>query len=220
VDRRSYLFIAALAHISLADATAIGFIAPILVVPLSALVLGEKVGWHRWTAVMLGFVGVLVIVRPAGGAMNVGMAYALGMALCYASYHIATRSLGRTEPAVTSMFYLALAGTVSTSLVVPFFWAWPAPADLLWMILTGLLGGGGHFLLIQALRYAEASLLAPLFYLQLIYAGSIGFIAFGEVPDAWTISGSVLIAAAGLWVWMRERAHRRRIEQLEPVAPP
>lgn len=202
-------FIAALAHIPLADATAISFVTPLLVTALSVVILREKVGWSRWLAVALGFSGVLAIVRPGAGVADWGAAYAIGMALCYAFYQIATRAIGRTEHSVTSMFYLALVGTIATSAVVPFFWMWPAPIDLALMALAGILGGGGHFLLIQALRYAEASLIAPLFYVQIVFATAISVLFFGDMPDGWVISGSALIVCAGLWSWAHERTTRR-----------
>jgi drug/metabolite transporter (DMT)-like permease len=201
----TFLFIAALGRLPLADATAINFLSPIVVTALSAIVLRESVGWHRWLAVMVGFVGVLIIVRPAADVVNWGALLALGATFFFALYQIATRALAPTDPAVTTMFYTALVGTAATSLIVPFFWATPTVADFALMVVAGVMGGGGHFLLIHAYRHAEASLVAPLFYVQIVFSVMFGYVAFGEAPDVWTLAGAALIILGGLWIWSRER---------------
>ncbi|MCC7016121.1 MAG: DMT family transporter [Rhodospirillales bacterium] len=201
----TFLFIAALGRLPLADATAINFLSPIVVTALSALVLRETVGWHRWLAVIVGFAGVLIIVRPDADVVNWGALLALGATFFFALYQIATRALAPTDPAVTTMFYTALVGTAATSLIVPFFWAMPTAADFGLMVVAGVMGGGGHFLLIHAYRHAEASLVAPLFYVQIVFATGFGYVAFGETPDVWTLAGAALIILGGLWIWSRER---------------
>ncbi len=205
----TFLFIAALGRLPLADATAINFLSPIVVTALSALVLRETVGWHRWLAVCVGFVGVLIIVRPGADVVNWGALLALGATFFFALYQIATRALAPTDPAVTTMFYTALVGTAATSLIVPFFWATPTSADFALMVVAGVMGGGGHFLLIHAYRHAEASLVAPLFYVQIVFSVAFGFIAFDETPDTWTLAGATLIILGGLWIWSRERRDPR-----------
>ena len=213
----TYLFIAALGRLPLADVTAINFLAPIIVTALSAIVLREAVGWHRWLAVSVGFVGVLIIVRPGADVMNWGALLALGATFFFALYQIATRSLAPTDLAVTTMFYTALVGTAATSLVVPFFWVTPAPADFGLMLVAGVMGGGGHFLLIHAYRYAEASLIAPLFYVQIVFSVALGFVVFDEAPDGWTFAGAALIILGGLWIWSRERHASRPLPIIERI---
>lgn len=198
-------FIGATSMIPLAEATAIAFLAPVLVTVMSVFVLKERVGRHRWGAVGLGFLGVLVIVRPDEAAAHWASLLAVIMAMLYAAYQIATRALNRTEAPLTTLTYTAVVGTAVLSLALPFVWRWPAPADIPLLTVTGLLGGGGHFLLILALRRAPASALAPFTYLQLVFAGMIGSLVFDEVPDTWSIAGAVMIAAGGLWIWRGER---------------
>lgn len=201
----TFLFVAALGFLPLADATAINFLAPIVVTALSGLVLRESVGWYRWLAVATGFVGMLIIVRPGGEVVNWGALLALGATFFFALYQIATRALAPTDPAATTLFYTALVGTAATSLLVPFFWVTPTAMDFSLMVVGGVMGGGGHYLLIIAYRHAEASLIAPLFYVQIVFSVAIGFAVFGELPDIWTVVGAALIILGGLWLWSRER---------------
>jgi drug/metabolite transporter (DMT)-like permease len=205
----TFLFVAALGLLPLAEATAINFLSPIVVTALSAVVLRESVGWRRWLAVTVGFVGVLIIVRPDADVVNWGALLALGATFFFALYQIATRSLAPTDPAVTTLFYTALVGTAATSLIVPFFWATPTPADAALMVMGGVMGGGGHYLLIHAYRHAEASLVAPLFYVQIVFSAAIGFVVFDETPDVWTVAGAALIILGGLWIWAGERRGAR-----------
>ena len=204
----TFLFIAALGILPLADATAINFLSPVVVTALSGIVLREAVGWHRWLAVSVGFVGVLIIVRPGTDVINWGALLALGATFFFALYQIATRALASTDLAVTTIFYTALVGTAVTTVIVPFFWATPTPVDIGLMVLSGVMGGGGHFLLIHAYRYAEASLIAPLFYVQIVFSVALGYVAFDEMPDMWTFAGAALIILGGLWIWSRERRER------------
>lgn len=203
------LFITATSLIPLAEATTISFITPLLVTAASALFLGERVGLHRWLSVVVGFIGVLVVIRPGGSIVLSGALFAIGMAFCYAFYQIATRSLNRTENPWTTLLYTAVIGTVVSSAFVPFYWATPDTKGLTLMVITGILGGFGHFFIIKALQHAEASLLAPVFYVQIIYAIIIGYIVFGDLPDAWSIVGVALITGAGLWAWHRQRLHEK-----------
>lgn len=204
------LFVAALVHVPLAAATALSFITPLLVTVLSVLFLNEKVGLQRWAAVALGFLGVLIITRPGFGAVHWASFLVVAMALCYAGYQLTTRALNTTELPVTTLFYTAAVGTVATSLPLPFVWEWPTPSGWLLMVLVGILGGGGHFLLIVALRYASPATVAPVTYVQLVYAALLGWLVFGDAPDGWTVVGAALIAAGGLWTWRRNLLRLRR----------
>jgi drug/metabolite transporter (DMT)-like permease len=205
----TFLFVAALGLLPLADVTAINFLSPIVVTALSATVLRESVDWRRWLAVLVGFAGVLVIVRPGGEAVNWGALLALGATFFFALYQIATRALAPTDAAATTLFYTALVGTVATSLIVPFFWVAPTVSDSALMVMAGVMGGGGHYLLIHAYRHAQASLIAPIFYVQIVFSAAFGFVLFDEVPDLWTGVGAALIILGGLWIWSQERRAKR-----------
>lgn len=205
------LFFAALAFIPLANASAIMFVAPLIVTALSLPLLGERVGPRRFAGVAAGFAGALVIIRPGTAAMDPAAFLALGAAGCYAFYQISTRRLAATDAPLTTLAYSASVGALATSLAVPFAWVAPAPADWAAMAGMGLLGGVGHFALIKAFQHAAAATIAPFGYASLIWATLFGFLAFGDLPDAWTVAGAGLIAASGLYIFHRERVrHGRR----------
>jgi len=198
------LFFAAVKTMTLADATTILYAGPLLIVVFSGPVLGERVGLHRWTGVIVGFVGVVIIVRP-GGEIGWGAAMAFAAALCYASYALATRVLGPTESPVSTVFYTAFVGTVPLSAAVPFFWTTPSGAEWVWLAVPGVLGAVGHYVIFLGYRRAPASALAPFTYTHLIWAALYGFLVFAERPDLWTYLGAALIAGAGIYVWYREQ---------------
>ncbi len=200
----------ALKHIPIADAQAIGFVAPLFVVALSIPLLGEVVGVRRWSAVLIGFLGMLVIVRP--GFADVHWAYfvVVGVAFLYAIYILTTRRLAQTEDAVAMLFYTAVIGTIATSVVVPFRWETPTVTEWGVMLVMGAIGGGAHLIVIHAYRIASASLLAPFQYVQIVWATALGFVVFGDFPDLWTIAGAAIIVASGLYVCFREAELERR----------
>jgi drug/metabolite transporter (DMT)-like permease len=200
------LFFTAISVMPLADAVAISFLSPLLVVALAALLLRERVGVRRWSAVAVGLVGALIIVRPGAGIAHWGALLVLAMCVAYALYLIATRLVATTEDALTSLFYSGLIGALALSLWAPFVWRWPArPLDAALFLLLGLYGGVGNYLVIRAYRYAQASTLAPLNYLSLLWATSYGWLIFDEFPDAPTLAGAALVAGAGVYVVARER---------------
>jgi drug/metabolite transporter (DMT)-like permease len=205
------LFFAALSFIPLADATAIMFVAPILVTALSMPLLGEHVGPQRWASVVVGFLGALVIIRPGSDAMDPAALLALGAAGCYGCYQIATRRLSATDAPLTTLVYSAAVGVVVSSAVVPFFWVMPSPADWLTMMGLGLFGGLGHFALIKAFQAAPAATVTPFGYANLLWATLFGFVIFEDLPDAWTLCGAAIIAASGLYILHRERLRRAAI---------
>jgi len=202
------LFFAAVKTMTLADATTILYAGPLLIVVFSGPVLGESVGIHRWTGVLVGFVGVVIIVRP-GGEFGWGAAMAFGAALCYAGYALATRVLGPTESPVATVFYTAFVGAVPLSIAVPFFWTSPTQIEWLWLIVPGVLGAFGHYVIFLAYRRAAASALAPFTYTHLIWAALYGLLIFAERPDLWTILGAAIISGAGIYVWYREMRQAR-----------
>ncbi|HUT51567.1 MAG TPA: DMT family transporter [Alphaproteobacteria bacterium] len=202
------LFFAAVKTMTLADTTTILYAGPLLIVVMSGPVLGERVGLHRWTGVIVGFIGVVIIVRP-GGDFGWGAAMAFGAAFCYAGYALATRILGPTESPVTTVFYTALVGTVPLSVAVPFFWSTPVGGDWFWLAVPGALGAVGHYFIFLAYRSAPASALAPFAYTHLIWAALYGLLIFAERPDEWTFLGAAIITGAGIYVWYREQRRAR-----------
>lgn len=201
----TFLFFGAIAVMPIADAIALVFVAPLIVTALSPVVLGEQVGVRRWLAVIVGFLGVLVIVRPGMSAFHWGMLLALGAGSIYAFYSLATRRLSGSAPPLVTLTYTALLGAVVMSAVVPFFWITPTTTELAWMALMGAVAAAGHFLIIKSFEYAEASLLAPLGYSEIISATAVGYLVFGDFPDEWTWAGVAVIIASGIYVSLRER---------------
>jgi drug/metabolite transporter (DMT)-like permease len=198
----------ALVAMPLADATALMFVSPLMLTALAVPLLGEHVGLHRWSAVVIGFLGVLVIVRPGAGTMQWVALLPLLTAFLYALYQIATRVLSRTTPPLVSFAYMVVVGTVGSSLALPFVWR--APDALGWMLMaaSGLLHGLAHYLVTRAFALAPAAVLAPFNYAQLIGATAFGYFLFHDLPDRWTIIGALAIVAAGLYVAYRERRLR------------
>jgi drug/metabolite transporter (DMT)-like permease len=205
----------ALRWLQLDEALAILFATPLLVAVLSVPILGEHVGWRRWTAIIIGFFGVLVVTRPGFGGMHPAALLSCGGVVCYAFYVISTRVLSRSDSNETTQFYTSLVGAVVMTAIVPFIWMTPdswLTAGL--MVLIGALGGGGHFLLIMGHRLAPASTLAPFIYTQMIWTTALGFIVFGDIPHRWTIIGGLIVVASGLYL-----LHREAVRKAEPSAP-
>ena len=196
----------AISFVPLADAYTITFIAPLLITVFSIPLLGERVGWRRWSAVLAGFVGVLIVIRPGFGMAHWALALPLVTALGFALYQILTRKVSGTpgETAFAMLFHLAWVGTAVMTAAVPFFWHTIAPLDWLPMAAMGALGGLGHLILIRALTIAPASLLAPFVYTQIAWALLLGYLVFGDVPDVWMLLGGAVIVGSGLYVFYRE----------------
>jgi drug/metabolite transporter (DMT)-like permease len=201
------LFFFSFARMQLAEATAIFEVAPLLITLLAYFVLKEKVGPRRWLGVLLGLAGALIIIRPGSAVFNPLAILPFLAAGCFAGYAISTRFLGRGESPWTSFLYTALIGTIAASLLVPGVWQMPSVADAGLMMALGAIGGLGHLLLIRALTLAEASALAPLTYIGLIFNTLFGMVLFGEFPGLYTYLGSLVIVGAGLYVWHREAAN-------------
>jgi drug/metabolite transporter (DMT)-like permease len=201
------LFFTVLAIAPLAEGTAMNFLAPIIVMALAPWLLKEKASASRWAAVAVAFAGMLIVVRPSGALTPTATLLGLACAICFACFQLVTRSL-RAEPPMTTNLYSALVGAAACSaalLFVPVQW----PRDpWLWAVLlsTGLTGFLGHLLQIHAYSRAPVSVLSPFIYLQIISAATLGWIAFGQMPDAVTFVGIGLIMAAGAFTAWRERA--------------
>jgi drug/metabolite transporter (DMT)-like permease len=199
-----------LTYLPLAEAAAISFVGPVLVTALSGPLLRERVGRRQWFAVVLGFVGVLIIVRPGGGVFTVHAIYPLLTALLFALYQVLTRKLAGRESPYTTLFFTALVGTAATSLPLPLTWQTPHWHQLGFIIGIGLLGGFGHFCLIRAVEHASPAALAPFIYTQLVWSTLLAYIAFAEFPTPGSLLGMLVIASAGMlaidWRWLSRRA--------------
>ena len=186
----------------MAEAQAISFIHPVLLTVLAVIFLGEKVSLPGWTAVLLGFSGVLIIVRPDGGLFTPAAFLPLGLALCFSSYQIFTRLIAGREDSLKSLFWVLLVGSLAMSLALPFSWIDPTPKGLFFFALIGVTSGIGHFSTIKALEFAPASLLAPFAYIQLLWVSILGVLVFGDFPDTLTLVGIAVVVAGGLLVAM------------------
>ena len=206
----------ALRFLQLDEALAILFSTPFMVALLSGPLLGEWVGWRRWAAISVGFVGVLLVARPGFGGLHPAALLSLASAVCYAFYVISTRVLARSDSSETTLFYSNLVGAVAMLPVIPFVWTTPNSVFIIaLMVLIGALGSGGHYLLIRGHRLAPASALAPFIYTQLVWTTTLGFLVFGDVPHYWTIVGGTIVVASGLYLLNRER----KVGKPEPSAP-
>ena len=204
----------AITRMQLGDATSIQFLAPVLVTALSGLVLGEHVGPRRWAAVVFGFIGVLLVARPGSGVLGWTALLPLLTAMLLAVYMIMTKVISsRDDTAATNCYSTAL-GALIQSLVVPFFWQTPTLYQWGLMILMGSAGAIGHFLMIKAFFSAEASVLAPFTYAQVVGAILWGLLVFGDVPSGWTLAGACVVSGSGLYVWYRETRLKRKTAAL------
>lgn len=196
--------------LGLVEAHAIFAIYPLLVAALSGPVLGERVGWRRWSAIGVGFIGVLIVLRPGAGVLEPGALVSLAAALCFALYGLLTRLVSRSDDPGVSFFYTGVAGAAGLSLIGPFYASAMTPPEMALMALLCVTGMLGHFLMIKAFSLAEAATLQPFAYLQLVTASAIGVAVFGESIDAATVSGAAIIVAAGVFTAFRTRLARMR----------
>ena len=212
------LFFLAFALLPLAEAIALSFAGPLFLTVLSIPLLGEKVGGRRWAAVLLGFVGVMLIVRPGAGVFGWVAAIPLGAALTYAFAMIFVRKLARSESNAAIVFYFTLSCTVVSALGLPFVWVQPALADLPALVGVGLLGGAAQLFMTQAFRLAPAAVVAPFEYLAILFGIGFGYAFWGEIPDGWTLGGAAVVVASGLYILRRETI-RRAERGLSPAGP-
>jgi drug/metabolite transporter (DMT)-like permease len=201
----------AIQHLALTQATAFTFAAPLFMTALSAVMLREVVGWHRWGAVAVGFVGVLIMVRPQPGHMDLaGVGFALTAALGSALAMVQIRQIAVTEKGPTIVFYFTLAGTLLGLAVSLFDWVMPDARTLAVLVLGGLVGGVGQLFLTEAIRVAPVGVVAPFDYSQLIWAAILGYLVWGELPQPATLAGAAVVAASGLYILHRELVRFRR----------
>jgi drug/metabolite transporter (DMT)-like permease len=206
------LFVMAIGRIPLATASAIGFTSPLIVTALSVPLLRERVGWRRWCAVLVGFAGALMVIRPGSGFGDPAVLLLLLSALAYALYQIATRQVSQYDNAATGIIFAALFGSLAMSLVMPFVFVMPRTLfDSLLFCSLGLLGGFGHYLVICAFQRGRAAVIAPFGYVELIGATILGYLIFDHVPDLSTGIGASVIIASGIYIALRER-HLREVK--------
>jgi len=200
----------AVSLLPLTQSTAISFSAPLFMVALSALILKEPVSLQRWLAVAVGFLGVIIMVHPDPRQfVGVGVLFAIAAAIGAAGANIAIREISRTEPGPTIVFYFTLAGAAVGLASLPFGWVMPSPGVLGLLVAAGLIGGTGQLLLTEAIRRAPVAVVAPFDFTQLVWAGLIGFLVWGETPAMLTLIGAMVVAASSTYILWREIGRSR-----------
>lgn len=204
-------------YLPLADTLSIFFVEPLVITLLSPLVLGESVGLRRWAAVVVGLVGTLIIIRPGFQAFNPGVLMALASGISIAIYMLMTRRIAGLQHAMVTTFHTSLIGAIVASLVV--VWQWVPPATAHWglMALLAAIAVAGHYLIVRAYDYSEASLLAPLAYTEIIMATLAGWWFFGDFPDCWTFLGVAILVACAIYISLSE--HSRAEDEREFEQP-
>ena len=177
---------------------------PLIVAGLSVPFLGEKFGWRRWTAIFIGFVGVIIILRPTTNVISEGAIYALVGAIMFAVYLILTRYVSRLDKAITSFFWAGIGGSVTMTIISFFIWEDILKEDLLWLLIMCLLSASSHFMMVKTLQVAEASVIQPFSYLQLVFGSIIGVTIFSESIDSMIVVGVTIVIGAGLFTAWRE----------------
>ena len=204
----TFCFFSSLKFLPIADALAIFFVQPLVLTALSPVILGERVGPRRWAAVAVGFVGTLIIIRPGLGTMNPGSLLALAAGTCLALYFLMTRRISGSAPAMVTTFYTNLMGTLIASVIAVFVWKSPLPSEWALFVALGLIAGFGHYLITRAYDFAEASLLAPLAYTEMVTSVLLGWWFFGDFPDRWTFIGVAILISCAIYISVRERARK------------
>lgn len=208
------LFITGLGFLPVAEATALSFVSPAFITALSIPFLGETVGVRRWAAVLVGLAGVLIVIRPGSDAVQAAAAFPLLSALCWAVAIVATRRMGTSERAETTLLWSAVLGLLALTAMVPFGFVPPGAGQIGIGLVLGVCSSVGQYLVILAYRRAAASMLAPFSYAQLLSSALLGYLAFGSVPDRTTLLGAAVIVLSGLYT-----AHRERIRARERRRP-
>jgi drug/metabolite transporter (DMT)-like permease len=204
----TFFFFWGLKFLPIADTLAIFFVQPLIVTMLSPVMLGEKVGVRRWAAVLIGFIGTLIIIRPGFQAFNPGMLMALAAGTSLAIYMLLTRKISGRANAMVTTFHTNVVGSIITTIAVLFVWQAPTTEQWLLFPLLGLIATIGHSLIVKAYDHAEASLLAPLAYAEMIMAVVAGWYFFGDFPDRWTFVGVGILIACAIYISYRERVRK------------
>ena len=206
----AFLYVSALFYLPLADVVAVTFMIPIIITALAPPILGEHVGWRRWTAVIIGFVGVIIMVQPTGEALQIAIMLPLGSATASAIRDVITRRISASESSIATLAFTTAAVTLAGLVTLPFGWIMPTWQDLGLMAVGDIMFGGAHYFYIEAFRLAEAVLVAPFRYFNMVWAVIFGFVVWGDLPDSWVIGGSVLIIGSGLYLMRRESQRRNK----------
>ncbi|MGI9388672.1 MAG: DMT family transporter [Boseongicola sp.] len=204
------LFIFAVSYVPLADAVAISFVAPFMVTLMGALVLREPVGIRRWAAVILGFVGALIVIRPGMGVVHPAAGLVILAAFFFAIRQIVSRALSDTDKTGTTVVYTALVGSAILTLPLPFVWQWPDGQQMIILVGIAAVAGVAEVCVIKALELAMAVVIAPVHYTLMIWGTFYGFIVFGQLPDIWTWTGAAIIFVGGVYTLRREYVVSRR----------
>jgi len=197
-------FFYSISIISMAKALTLAFVAPLITTALSPIFLGEKVGIRRWTAVLIGFVGSLVVIRPGFLEFNLATIAALGTGCFYGIYLVITRKLHSTDSPLLTLLITGVVGAVIASFLVPFVWINPTAVQWSWLALMGIFACLGHILLIYSLKYADASKLAPFGYFEIVTNIILGYYFFSDFPDNYTFLGLFIIILSGVYIYYRE----------------
>ena len=197
-------FFYAISIISLAKALTLAFVAPLIVTAFSPIFLGERVGFRRWSAVIIGFIGSLVVIRPGFVEINLASIAALGTGVMYGFYLIITRKLSKSDNPLLTLLLTGVVGAIIISFVMPFVWVKPNLNQWSIMAAIGIFACLGHFFLILSLKYADASKLAPFSYFEIITNIIIGYYFFSDFPDNWTFLGLFIIVLSGIYISRRE----------------
>jgi drug/metabolite transporter (DMT)-like permease len=205
-----------LTYMPLADAVAIVFAAPLIITALSGPLLGERIGPHRWGAVLVGLGGILFIVQPSSGMLGWVVVLPLASAVAFSLFQIVTRKMAGTESTVVTLFYSCAGATVLSTPVALYFWSPLDARQLATLLFAGALGAVAHFFTIRAFALAQASFLAPFNYVRLLWAIGLGYIVFSDIPGPYVLFGSAIVIACGLYVMMRERRLAGLMSELPP----
>lgn len=216
----TFTFFLSLTYLPIASALAIFFVQPLIVTVLSAVLLKEQVGPRRWAAVAVGFVGTLIIIRPGMVEVSPGSLLALAAGTLLACYFVLTRAISGRAPAVVTTFQTSLIGGALLSLVVPFVWHPPTSTQWALLVALAFIATFGHLMIVKAYDHAEASLLAPLAYIEMVTSVLLGWLFFGDFPDLWTFVGVAILIACAIYISMRERAAGRVAAPPEAIEQP
>ena len=197
-------FFYSISIISLSKALTLAFVAPLVTTALSPFLLGEKVGLKRWSAVLVGFFGTLIVIRPGFIEFNLATLAALGTGCLYGVYLIITRKLHSTDNPLLTLLITGVVGASIGSFFVPIVWINPTPIQWAWLGLMGIFACLGHLFLIYSLRYANASILAPFGYFEIVTNIILGYYIFNQFPDIWTFLGLFIIISSGIYIFRRE----------------
>ena len=204
-------FFYAISVISLAKALTLAFVAPLIVTAFSPIFLDEKVGFRRWSAVIIGFIGSLVVIRPGFVEINLASFAALGTGIMYGFYLIITRKLSTSDNPLLTLLLTGVVGAVIISCIMPFVWVQPTTSQWSMMAAIGVFACIGHLFLILSLKYADASKLAPFSYFEIVTNIIIGYYFFGDFPDSWTFLGLAIIVISGIYIYQREQSVNQTI---------